>query len=96
MGDKMANIVISMFDKKGNEKQITRVFHQDVIPRKGEILWLHSYIHDDGESEINCKRILKEYGTTRFKVIEVCHWISRGTSLRDCAIYLKVKPLTDL
>jgi hypothetical protein len=90
----MSNITFAMVDDNGNEEYIVRVFRQDVIPRIGETIWLHTYIDPiTHESEGNTRVLYNKYGTTKFKVVDVCHWISNGSDLRDCSVYVVVVPI---
>jgi len=80
---------------KKKDKHIMRVT-QNVIPRIGETIWLHSNVDPTDKdrfsmgSEMNTHKLLKKYGTTSFKVVEVCHWITESPNNSDSVmIYVK-------
>jgi hypothetical protein len=76
----MASIKIRV---KKTDEQIT-VVDQTVIPRIGETIWLHS-----GE-EMNTHKIKDTFGTTSFRVVEVCHWLSpKVKDYNSVLVYVK-------
>ena len=83
----MAGITIRL---KKSDKHIMRI-SQTVVPRVGETLWLHSNVDlMDGESEHNTHKLRKKFGTTTFKVVKVCHWITERPDNSDkVMVYVK-------
>jgi hypothetical protein len=74
---------------KKKDKHIIHV-SQTVVPRVGELIWLHSNIDLNGDSEMNTHKILKKFGTTTFKVVKVCHWMNEHLDNCDrVMVYVK-------
>jgi len=82
----MTGMRIQIIKKNGKDGKFIANVIQNVVPRKGEILWFCC------GDEANSGKVLKKFGTREFKVVKVCHWMTENLSNND-RVMVYVRPI---